>query len=89
MNLGYCQEIFDLTTQLDNPQYRFLFHKFRGFIFNTIGKTSKKTKGTFLQEKFPDNLEFPCDKTIGKSSKNPNNVNDLRPGGNIFLLKSK
>lgn len=78
------EEIFEWTTQLDNPQYRFLFHQFRGLIFNLIGKTSKKTKGIFLQEKFPDDLTFPCDKKIGKSSDYPESVHALRPGGNYL-----
>lgn len=81
------EEIFEWTTQFDKPEIRFLFHKFRGLIFNSIGKTSKKTKGIFLQEKFPSNLPFPCDKKVGKSRDYPESVHALRPGGkNLSLI---
>jgi hypothetical protein len=83
--INLSEEIFELTTSLDNPQYRFLFHTFRGFIFNSIGKTSVKTKGSFLQEKFNDESEFPCNKTIGKSLKIPDTIHRLRPGGNKIV----
>lgn len=77
----FTKEVFELKTQLDNSQYRFLFHTFRGFIFNSIGKTSLKTKGSFLQEKFPDHTSFPCNKKAGRSFEIPDTVHSLRPGG--------
>lgn len=76
------QEIFELTTGLDDPRLRFFFHGFRDLIFNTIGKTSYKTKGSFLQKKFPADMTFPCDVEIGKSRKLPKSIHKLRPGGN-------
>lgn len=78
------QDIFDLTTRLDDPRFRFLFHGFRNLVFNSIGKTGQKTQGSFLQEKFPDSASFPCDISIGKSKARPNSVHKLRPGGNLF-----
>lgn len=82
INAVSSQELFQLTTGLDHPRVRFLFHKFRDFVFNTIGKTSYKTKGVFLQEKFPDDHPFPCDINIGKSHDSPKSIHKLRPGGN-------
>lgn len=81
---SFSQDIFDLTTRLDDPRFRFLFHGFRNLVFNSIGKTGQKTQGSFLQEKFPDSASFPCDISIGKSKTRPNNVHKLRPGGNLF-----
>lgn len=75
------EELFELTTRLDDSRYRFLFHQLRGFIFNSIGKTSKKTKGIFLQEKFSNDLPFPCIKKIGISNEYPESVHRLKPGG--------
>lgn len=80
----FSQEIFELTTALDNPRLRFFFHGFRDFVFNTIGKTSYKTKGDFLQEKFSNNAKFPCDVEIGKSRESPKSVHKLRPGGKFL-----
>lgn len=79
--IEHAKEIFELTSHLDDPRYRFLFHQFRGFIFNSIGKTSKKTKGIFLQEKFPIEKPFPCNTKIGMSTKYPESVHRLKPGG--------
>lgn len=78
------QEIFELTTGLDHPRVRFFFHQFRDFVFNTIGKTSRKTRGSFLQQKFADDVPFPCDISIGKSRELPKSVHKLRPGGNLI-----
>lgn len=80
-HVAYSQEIFELTTGLDDPRLRFLFHGFRDFVFNSIGKTSYKTKGSFLQEKFPDDMPFPCDVNVGLSRDPPKSVHKLRPGG--------
>lgn len=74
------QDIFELTTRLDDPRFRFLFHRFRNFVFNSIGMTGQKTKGSFLQEKFPDSASFPCDVSIGKSKVRPHSIHKLRPG---------
>lgn len=79
--LTNSQELFELTTRLDDPRLRFLFHRFRNFVFNSIGKTSYKTKGSFLQDKFPDEAPFPCDVSIGKSREPPKSIHKLRPGG--------
>lgn len=78
------QDIFELTTRLDDPRVRFLFHGFRNFVFNSIGMTGQKTKGVFLQEKFPDSAAFPCDVSIGRSKTRPHSIHKLRPGGNLF-----
>lgn len=78
------QDIFELTTRLDDPRLRFLFHGFRDFVFNSIGKTGQKTTGSFLQEKFPDSSAFPCDISIGKSKVRPSSIHKLRPAGNFF-----
>ncbi|KAG5672555.1 hypothetical protein PVAND_002673 [Polypedilum vanderplanki] len=80
IHFTYSQELFELTTRLDDPRLRFLFHRFRNFVFNSIGKTSYKTKGVFLQDKFPDNMPFPCDIRIGKSREQPKSIHKLRPG---------
>lgn len=86
------QDIFELTTRLDDPRFRFLFHQFRNFVFNSIGQTGLKTTGSFLQEKFPDTKPFPCDVTLGRSRVRPHSIHKLRPGGNnlfwpdFFLL---
>lgn len=75
------QDIYELTTSLDDPRVRFLFHGFRNFVFNTIGQTGLKTKGRFLQEKFPDTAAFPCDVSLGRSKARPHSIHKLRPGG--------
>ncbi|CRK94860.1 CLUMA_CG008352, isoform A [Clunio marinus] len=76
----FSQDIFDLTTRLDDPRVRFLFHGFRNFVFNFIGKTGQSTKGKFLQKKFPDDAPFPCDISVGKSKNRPHSIHKLRPG---------
>lgn len=78
------QDIFELTTSLDDPRLRFLFHGFRNLVFNTIGQTGLKTKGRFLQEKFPDSAAFPCNVSLGRSKVRPHSIHKLRPGGNLF-----
>jgi hypothetical protein len=85
------QDIFEITTGLDDPRIRFLFHRFRNFVFNSIGKTGLKTKGSFLQEKFPDDAPFPCDISIGKSKMRPNSIHKLRPGGekSYYLISTR
>lgn len=80
------KDIFEITTGLDDLRFRFLFHTFREFIFNTIGKTGQKTKGSFLQEKFPGNAQFPCDIRIGRSKSRPLSIHKLRVGGKKLLL---
>lgn len=82
----FSQDIFELTTRLDDPRFRFLFHSFRDFVFNSIGKTGQKTKGSFLQEKFPDSAPFPCNISLGKSKVRPISVHKLRPGGNLLYF---
>lgn len=79
------QEIFEITTRLDDPRFRFLFHGFRDFIFNTIGKTGQKTEGKFLQQKFPANAPFPCDISLGRSKVRPNSIHKLRVGGKALF----
>jgi hypothetical protein len=80
----FSQDIFELTTRLDDPRFRFLFHGFRALVFNSIGKTGQKTRGVFLQEKFPDKAAFPCDVSVGRSKVRPSSIHKLRPGGNLF-----
>lgn len=79
------KEIFEITTLLDDQKLRFIFHQFRNLTFNTIGKVSYKTKGNFLQEKFPNNARFPCNIERGKSVKIPKSVHRLKPGGNYCM----
>ena len=80
------KEIFEITTLLDDQNLRFIFHQFRNLTFNTIGKASHKTKGSFLQEKFPSDALFPCDIKIGKSVEVPKSVHRLKPGGKFNQL---
>lgn len=82
----FSEDIFELTTGLDDYRVRFIFHGFRNFVFNTIGRTGRKTKGSFLQEKFPDSATFPCDTSIGKSKSRPHSIHKLRPGGNYAII---
>lgn len=86
VRLSVSQDIFEITTRLDDPRFRFIFHGFRDFIFNTIGKTGQKTEGKFLQEKFPDNAPFPCDISLGRSKIRPNSIHKLRVGGESSIL---
>jgi hypothetical protein len=81
------KDIFELTTRLDDARFRFLFHSFRNFVFNTIGQTGQKKTGKFLQEKFPHNAKFPCDISvdIGKSKTRPTSIHKLRVGGKIIF----
>lgn len=79
-----ASDLFEITTRLDDPRFRFLFHGFRTFVFNSIGKTGLKTKGSFLQEKFPRDATFPCDISFGKSKARPTNIHKLRPGGELI-----
>lgn len=83
----FSQDVYELTSSLDDPRLRFLFHSFRDIVFNTIGRTGRKTKGRFLQEKFPDNAQFPCDVKTGKSKVRPSSIHKLRPGGNDNLFR--
>lgn len=82
----FSEDIFELTTGLDDSRVRFIFHGFRNFVFNTIGRTGRKTKGSFLQEKFPESAAFPCNISIGKSKSRPHSIHKLRPGGNCSLI---
>jgi hypothetical protein len=82
------KDIFDITTRLDDLRFRFLFHTFREFVFNTIGKTGQKTRGSFLQEKFPNNAPFPCDVSLGRSKTRPNSIHKLRVGGKSAVISS-
>lgn len=78
-----ARELFEYTTRLDDPRFRFLFHSFRTFVFHSIGKTShSRTKGNFLQEKFT--TPFPCDVNIGRSKARPTSIHKLRPGGELI-----
>lgn len=82
----FSQDAYELTSRLDDPRLRFLFHSFRDIAFNVIGRTGQKTKGRFLQAKFPDTASFPCDVSIGKSKVRPSSIHKLRPGGNDNLF---
>lgn len=78
-----ARELYEITTRLDDPRFRFLFHSFRTFVFHSIGKTShSKTKGNFLQQKFV--TPFPCDVNIGRSKTRPTSIHKLRPGGELI-----
>ena len=78
------KDITDVITSLDDPKYRFLFHRFRDWVFNRIGKTGLRTSGRFLQEKFSDNRPFPCDTRHSRSKDVPKSVHKLRPGRVVF-----
>ena len=75
-----AKDITDVITSLDDPKYRFLFHRFRDWVFNRIGKTGLRTSGRFLQEKFSDKRPFPCDTRHSRSKDVPKSVHKLRPG---------
>lgn len=80
VKLSDTHDITDVITRLDDPKYRFIFHGFRNFIFNSIGRTGLRTTGKFLQEKFPDKMQFPCDLRNRRSKDIPKSVHKLRPG---------
>jgi hypothetical protein len=75
-----ARDITDMITAFDNPRYRFLFHRFRDWVFNRIGKTGLRTTGKFLQDKYPENMPFPCDTRNFRSKDIPKIVHKLRPG---------
>lgn len=79
-----AKDITDVITTLDDPKYRFLFHRFRDWVFNRIGKTGLRTSGRFLQEKFSDKRPFPCDIRHSRSKDIPKSVHKLRPGIWLF-----
>lgn len=73
-------DLTDRITIFDNQIFRIFFHGFRAFWFGLAGKTGYRTSGKFLQEKFPDDVPFPCDIGLGRSKTVPNSVHRLRPG---------
>lgn len=73
-------DLTDRITIFDNSIFRIFFHGFRAFWFNFAGKTGHRTRGKYLQEKFPENAPFPCDVELGRSKTVPNTVHRLRPG---------
>lgn len=78
--LSETSDITDMITTFDEPRFRFLFHRFRDFVFNRIGKTGLRTSGKFMQEKFPDDMAFPCNVTNYRSKEKPKSIHKLRPG---------
>lgn len=72
-----CRDIVEETSMLDSGFMRSLFHSFRDFTFRLVGSTSRKTRGSFLQE---PHERFPCDLNGMRSNKVPTSVHRLRPG---------
>lgn len=73
-------DLVDRVSRLDDKNLRIFYHTFRNIVFNSIGRTGDRTKGVFLQEKFPDDMKFPCNITLGKSNEVPTSIQKLRPG---------
>ncbi|XP_053684874.1 phospholipase B1, membrane-associated-like [Sabethes cyaneus] len=73
-------DMTDQTTSLDTGSMRDLFHTFREWMFNFVGRTGLRTRGYFLQDKIPDDLPFPCNVSLGRSERSPKSVHKLRPG---------
>uniref|UniRef100_A0A182T1N7 Secreted protein n=1 Tax=Anopheles maculatus TaxID=74869 RepID=A0A182T1N7_9DIPT len=73
-------DIGDQRTVLDSVGMRGVFRFMRSFMFNIVGKTGKRTRGSFLQERIPSEVPFPCNVTLGRSAKVPTSVHKLRPG---------
>lgn len=74
------RDIVEETSMLDTGFMRSLFHSFRDFMFRSVGPTSRKTRGNFLQE---PNEKFPCDLKGMRSKKVPTSVHRLKPGMHI------
>lgn len=68
------------TSPLDSLTYRPVFHKVRDVLFNIVGKTGHRRYGKFLQEPFPDVVDFPCHLVNVVSQEIPTSVHELRPG---------
>lgn len=86
IGVALAVDVTDQKTPLDKGMMLNWFHAFRRFMFNFVGKTGLRTKGSFLQEKIPDDLPFPCNVSLGRSEKTPKSVHKLRPGKFEFVL---
>ncbi|XP_058832471.1 phospholipase B1, membrane-associated-like [Topomyia yanbarensis] len=74
------RDITDQKTSLDTGSMLDLFHTFRKWMFNFVGRTSLRAHGYYMQEKIPDDLPFPCNISLGRSMRVPKSVHKLRPG---------
>lgn len=77
---SHTAQAFTQPTIFDDLNYRSLFHAFRNYVFRSVGRTSEKTFGYFLQKPFLDSEPFPCGLNNSRSPEIPTNVHKLRPG---------
>ncbi|XP_040169796.1 phospholipase B1, membrane-associated-like [Anopheles arabiensis] len=73
-------DVTDQRTLLDSAGMRPMFHFLRTWMFNIVGRTGQRTSGSFLQQRIPPEVPFPCNVTLGRSAKVPTSVHKLRPG---------
>lgn len=74
------RDLTERTSLLDSFLSRFLYRSMRNLTLLTVGRTGRRTAGSFLQEAFDDDERFPCDIALGKSREIPQSVHKLRPG---------
>uniref|UniRef100_A0A182MY44 Phospholipase B1, membrane-associated n=1 Tax=Anopheles dirus TaxID=7168 RepID=A0A182MY44_9DIPT len=77
---GRHVDITDRKTLLDGVGMRAVFRFLRTWMFNIVGRTGQRTSGSFLQDRVPAEVPFPCNITLGRSPKVPTSVHKLRPG---------
>ncbi|KFB42605.1 phospholipase b, plb1 [Anopheles sinensis] len=70
----------DQTTLLDGVAMRAVFRFLRTWMFNVVGRTGERTSGSFLQDRVPPEVPFPCNVSLGRSPRVPTSVHKLRPG---------
>uniref|UniRef100_A0A182YNY3 Phospholipase B1, membrane-associated n=1 Tax=Anopheles stephensi TaxID=30069 RepID=A0A182YNY3_ANOST len=73
-------DVTDQQTVLDSVGMRSVFRFMRTFMYNIVGKTGQRKRGSFLQERIPPEVPFPCNVSLGRSAKPPTSVHKLRPG---------
>ncbi|XP_049289997.1 phospholipase B1, membrane-associated-like isoform X2 [Anopheles funestus] len=73
-------DITDQTTVLDGVGMRAVFRFLRSWMFDVVGRTGQRMSGSYLQEQIPSHVPFPCNITLGRSTKVPTSVHKLRPG---------
>uniref|UniRef100_A0A182WFB0 SGNH hydrolase-type esterase domain-containing protein n=1 Tax=Anopheles minimus TaxID=112268 RepID=A0A182WFB0_9DIPT len=73
-------DITDQTTLLDGVGMRAAFRFLRTWMFNFVGRTGQRISGSFLQDQIPSDVPFPCNVSLGRSSRTPASVHKLRPG---------
>lgn len=74
------KELSERISLLDSFLSRFMYRSLRNLTLLTVGRTGRRTAGTFLQEPFLEDDNFPCDTHVGKSVDVPTSVHKLRPG---------